>query len=300
MKNLLIVNAINAIGDFSDSVAFDADAIAAKDAALFDKNKITVNHKVDEPLEITVGNGADIMPDTFRIERKNARCVKTDYAAGGHFVGTFTVSLDGVSSYSYKEVYINITKKGAVFNERNVWTTSAHGSTASDVAADLAKNINKSMQTHGLKATVSGAVITLTGSDFTDYAISGAAVGVGTSTDPYAKAESKINGSVTTVGSIGVGTPEYVAELAMKCMADKGVNSTYVDALSKGVKESNHFTDGLGIDGSATYDIYTITYYNPRYDHNIDEPLKAVLHLAVKHSLTATDLVKALNNQSLS
>lgn len=291
MKNLLIVNAINAIGD---------DTALGLGTHLLDKNYLTIKHVVDAPLEITVGNGSQVMPDNFRIERKYLRYEKTSYAAGGNFVGTFTVSVDGVSSYLYKEVYVNIFKKGAVFNERNVWTTSAHGSTANGIAAELAKNINKSTQTHGLTATVASNVITLTGSDSTDYVIDGAAVGVGTSADPYAKTEVKISGAVTTAGSVGVGTPEYVAELAMACMGDKGVTSTYVDVLARGVKESNLFTDGLGINSAKHYDIYTLSYYNPRYDHNIDEHLKAVLHIAVDNSLTVTDFVKALTNEALS
>lgn len=307
MKNLLIINKINNVGiplgevDTSEYDATEQAAHAALEAGVTTPNYLTVEHNTNKDfINIIAGNGANVLPDIFRISRKALSFTKSTTVSSTQFVATVTCAIS--AGHNYNENFVIITKKGTVFNERNNWTISGHGTSANDIAADLAKNINRSSATSGITATVASNVVTLTGSDNVDYAVKASRVSIGTSSNEYAKSEAELSVSVTSHGAVGIGTPEYVEELAMACMGDKGVESTYVSALGMGTKESNHFTAHLGIDASKTYVVYTINYYNPRHDHNIDEPLMCKLHIAIASTETSgmTNLEKALNNQSLS
>lgn len=291
MKNLIIVN--------------DANFAVSGETFTLDLEKNTLNILFDKDsaaIEFVNGNGSEIMPDRFLIDKKFLSYTKTvpnaaydvSTAPDGYrqFSVTFTPTRD--SGYQYNEVFVIISKRGIQFNERNVWTISAHGASADEIAEKLAENINKVRDVLGIVASVSGSpgseVVTLTGTGYQDYDIAVKRESLGTTTDKYASTTVDI--LVAPIHAVKpIGDANFVKALAMAGAAERGFNSTYVDAAPTGVSKAEHFVGGLGI-GTGPYVVFNIKYYNPRHDHNIDEPLTAMLHIAIDSSLTEdiTDL----------
>lgn len=237
-------------------------------------------------LQITVGHGDMIVPDTFLVYKKDLRWDKTAYAAGTTFVGTVTC---GFTSGKFNETHVVISKLGAVFNERNVWTASGQGGSASAIATKLAANINMSTATHGLTATASGAVVTLKAAagDFTDYKIVGKNTVIDLTTNESTESDATV--AVTTKGKPGIGDKADILNRAHACIGDKGVGYTNVEAM---LDTTNFYLPSLADD--AKYNIYTLTFYNPRFDHRVDEALFQKIHIAIPTTASATVLETAL------
>ena len=77
MKNLLVINKINNVGiplgevDTSGYNNTQQTAHAALEAGVTTKNYLTVEHDTNKDfINIIAGNGANVMPDVFRISRK--------------------------------------------------------------------------------------------------------------------------------------------------------------------------------------------------------------------------------------
>lgn len=268
---------------------FAKTLVAAMSNVTTDGQLIVANNTGADFLQFVVGRGANIVPDTFVAYKKNLRWTKTLYAAGTTFVGTVTC---GFTSNKINETHVVISKCGAVLNERNVWTASGHGANAHAVAESLAKNINASTATHGLTATVDTATVTLRAAagDFTDYKL----VAKNTAIDPATNVavESDATATVTTPGKAGVGDAAFVKNLAHKCIGDKGIGYTDVDGFA--VNPAKMFVGN--IPDNVQCNIYNVTFYNPRYDHRVDEALYQTIHIAVPTSVTATILENALND----
>lgn len=237
-------------------------------------------------LQITVGHGDTVVPDTFLVYKKDLRWEKTAYAAGTTFVGTVTC---GFTSGKFNETHVVISKMGAVFNERNVWTASGQGASASAIAAKLAANINMATATHGLTATVSGAVVTLKAAagDFTDYSLVAKNTVIDLTTNVATESDATV--AVTTKGKPGVGDKTDVLNRMHACLGDKGLGYTDTEAM---LNTQNFYLPALA--DNLQCNIYTLTFYNPRYDHRIDEALFQKIHIALPTSASATVLETAL------
>lgn len=251
-----------------------------------DGQVVITNATGSDFMQITVGHGDMVIPDTFLVYKKDLRWEKTSYAEGTTFVGTITC---GFTSGKFNETHIVISKLGAVFNERNVWTASGQGDSASAVATKLAANINMATATHGLTATASGAVVTLKAAagDFTDYKIVGKNTVIDLTTNQSTESDATV--AVTTKGKPGVGDKTDILNRLHACIGDKGLGYTNVEAM---LDTTNFYLPAVANDIKCN--IYTLSFYNPRYDHRIDEALFQKIHIAVPTTVAATILETAL------
>ena len=251
-----------------------------------DGQVVITNTAGSDFMQITVGHGDTVLPDTFLVYKKDLRWEKTNYAAGTNFVCEVTC---GFTANKYNETHIVIAKLGAVFNERNVWTVSGQGNSASAIATKLADNVNKSTATHGLTASASGAVVTLKAAttDFTNYKIVGKNTAIDLTTNASVEADVTVN--VTTQGKPGVGDKTDVLNRLHACIGDKGLGYTNVEAM---LDTTNFYLPAMADDIKCN--IYTLSFYNPRYDHRIDEALFQKIHIAIPTTVTATVLETAL------
>ena len=251
-----------------------------------DGQVVITNTTGSDFMQITVGHGDMVVPDTFLVYKKDLRWEKTSYAEGTTFVGTITC---GFTSGKFNETHIVISKLGAVFNERNVWTASGQGDSASAVATKLAANINMATATHGLTATASGAVITLKAAagDFTDYKIVGKNTVIDLTTNQSTESDATV--AVTTKGKPGVGDKTDILNRLHACIGDKGLGYTNVEAM---LDTTNFYLPAVANDLKCN--IYTLSFYNPRYDHRIDEALFQKIHIAIPTTVAATVLETAL------
>ena len=251
-----------------------------------DGQVVITNTAGSDFMQITVGHGDTVLPDTFLVYKKDLRWEKTSYAEGTTFVSTITC---GFTSGKFNETHIVISKLGAVFNERNVWTASGQGDSASAVATKLAANINMATATHGLTATASGAVITLKAAagDFTDYKIVGKNTVIDLTTNQSTESDATV--AVTTKGKPGVGDKTDILNRLHACIGDKGLGYTNVEAM---LDTTNFYLPAVANDLKCN--IYTLSFYNPRYDHRIDEALFQKIHIAIPTTASATVLETAL------
>ena len=251
-----------------------------------DGQVVITNTTGSDFMQITVGHGDTVLPDTFLVYKKDLRWEKTNYSAGTTFVGTITC---GFTSGKFNETHIVISKLGAVFNERNVWTASGQGDSASAVATKLAANINMATATHGLTATVSGAVVTLKAAagNFTDYKIVGKNTVIDLTTNQSTESDATV--AVTTKGKPGVGDKTDILNRLHACIGDKGLGYTNVEAM---LDTTNFYLPAVANDLKCN--IYTLSFYNPRYDHRIDEALFQKIHIAIPTTASATVLETAL------
>lgn len=268
---------------------FAKTLVAAMSNVTTEGQLIVANNTGADFLQFVAGRGANIVPDTFVAYKKNLRWTKTAYAAGTTFEGTVTC---GFTSGKVNETYVVISKCGAVFNERNVWTASGQGTSAAAIATSLAKNINASTATHGLTATANAAVVTLkaAANDFTDYIVKAKNVVIDSAANTIV--ESDATTAVTTKGKPGVGDAAFIKNLAHKCVGDKGIGYTDVEGFA--LNPANFYIGNIADDVKCN--IYNVTFYNPRYDHRIDEALYQTIHIAVPTSVAATVLENALND----
>lgn len=273
MKQFILANTVVAKIPTSGKVTTDGQVVITNTAG-------------SDFMQITVGHGDMVVPDTFLVYKKDLRWEKTSYAEGTTFVGTITC---GFTSGKFNETHIVISKLGAVFNERNVWTASGQGDSASAVATKLAANINMATATHGLTATASGAVVTLKAAtgDFTDYKIVGKNTVIDLTTNQSTESDATV--AVTTKGKPGVGDKADILNRAHACIGDKGLGYTNVEAL---LDTTNFYLPSVANDIKCN--IYTLSFYNPRYDHRIDEALFQKIHIAIPTTASATVLETAL------
>jgi len=232
----------------------------------------------------TISDGADIVdmadlvlgrtsalggPVILPIHKLNFSYVKSVYVAGTQFVGTFTVPTPATKgTYS-----LILAKKGVLFNERSNYTASTYvstdgGLTAAQLAQKLVTQINAGTANHGATATLAGAVITITGSQFIDYAIIGADKLMG------------IDPTYTTTGKPALNDAKYIKDLANKAAADRGFNYTWSD--DRDLLYPNYDVDPLA-QPSATdvgYTVFTLRFAVPRKVKTVDEVVNQIVQVA--------------------
>lgn len=203
--------------------------------------------------------------------RKHLSYSKGTYAAATTFVGTVTLT-DPVEFADYT---IIIVKKGVKFNERNRWTATVHtglNPTKDGLGQALANQINNNTIGHGIVASYSSDVITLTAQTAgVDYAI------------VLGDAAHDFTAAVTTAGATAFGDVEYVKNLANQAAADAGFKYTATEGYAA-FGDIIYPLDPLKayISPAPTYTIYTIRFVEPReYGQARNDEVHQIVQIAV-------------------
>lgn len=240
-------------------------------------------------LQLIWGKGVDGVPSNIILDKVHLSYEKTTYRAG--VPGVYTIPLANVDFDNGHEAVVEIFKLGAVFNERNVFSTSVHktatANTAALIAAELAKQLNLVQDKTGVLASASGTNVVVTVKD-ARYPVKVVALdGSYDATGGYK--EEKIAVTETTANVIPIADTNWVKDLAHQCIGDRGVGYTEIAG-------SDLFTPIDSEINAASYNIYTVTSYAPRYDHRKDEPLYHKVHIAVPTSVSASTLEGVLTS----
>lgn len=195
--------------------------------------------------------------------------VKGTYKAATAFTAEYEVPSPGVVG----DYTLMIIKKGLKFNERNTWSPSVYvkniDMTAGALAVKLAEQINNNSNGSGVKATVSGSTLTITGIEKgVDYEVKGADELFG------------VNPTTTTHSTAAYGSAEYVADLADKACADAGFEYTYRDAYCYMYPEYplNPLAQPDTTDTGFT--IFTLKFAEPRVTKTTDEVINQIVQVA--------------------
>lgn len=200
---------------------------------------------------------------------------KSVYAASTTFSAKVTIPTP-----SEKGTYaIIVAKNGIKFNERNKWTFDEYvvnTITAATLATTLAKKVNAVTETTGIKASVTGAVITFTATEAgKDYTILPAELLTG-----------------TAVGDIVVGKPAlndaaYITDLANKAAADAGFNYTYRDVYLE-LYPNYPLNPLASADKTDTgFTVFTLRFAEPRKVKTRDEVVHQIIQVAFPTGATA-------------
>ena len=226
---------------------------------------------------MVVGNteGNRVLP----IYNNKLSYVASIYQAPTPFSQTVTVVSQGIGDYT-----LIVAKKGVGFNERNKWTSTIHvfdkdesvvsGNGKKGIAEKLADSINNNSVSSGVKATVSGAVITVTAIKAgVDYALVPA---------DYLTASTL---STATAGTCGQNTVEHIKDLHAKAAADMGFNDTqqFTELLYKGYE-----IDPLAGTPATDYgfDVVTIKFAEPRETRTVDQDVNQIIQVAFPRTST--------------
>ena len=223
---------------------------------------------------MVVGNteGNRVLP----IYNNKLSYVVSSYKAPATFSQTVTVVSQGVGDYT-----LIVAKKGVGFNERNKWTSTVHvfseDETVAAIADKLAKSINNNSVSSGVKATVSGAAITITAIKAgVDYALIPA---------DYLTASTL---GAATAGNCGQNTAEHIKDLHAKAAADMGFNDTqqFTELLYKGYE-----IDPLAGSPATDYgfDVVTVKFAEPRETRTVDQDINQIIQIAFRRTSTGAN-----------
>lgn len=232
---------------------------------------------------IVVGNqeGNRVLP----IYNNKLSYVVSTYQAPTTFTQTVTVVSQGIGDYT-----LIVAKKGIGFNERNKWTSTVHvfseDETVDSIAKKLTASINNNSVSSGVKATVSGAVITVTAIKAgVDYALVPA---------DYLTASTL---GTATAGTFGQNTAEHIKDLHAKAAADMGFNDTqqFTELLYKGYE-----IDPLAGTPTTDYgfDVFTIKFAEPRLTRTVDQDINQIIQVAFPRTSSGANAgVNTLKNK---
>ena len=316
MKQLLIVKSgtsLNAglptssdTGHTSDKEVSDLSQLTSGAITFFELgSKYALGAATTKNFGIAVGgknspNGikqnAYVIPE---VDKKTLSVVKANYVAKTNFSQILTIkyteevqaqaAAQDVQAVEYVaptpsvgDVFsIRIYKHGTVLHERNCWyfeyivKDSDISNNASTPMAITANNIAKKIkaliednESVGLSVSVSGAQMTLSNSE-RDYTV---------------EVSSNITFGSTTHYYRGVGTKEYIEDLAKQCAADKGHFYTH--------PEAHDFIPGYpDAVENVNYNIYTLRFTVGRNSAKTrDEVVNQIVHIAVPTTVTATTI----------
>lgn len=264
--------------------AIGVNGIAEGAVALYDNTgaiiKSTLTKRIPS-FSLFVGGGAfanksqynnnvlDI--DTYRLE-----VAKTVFAAGTKLNAKITVP----TPVKDKDYTITMVKPGTVLNERYKWsssTRSKEGDTATTVAKRLADELVALGKNEGFKATASGAVVTITASDYQNWSII-AGDNLYGATVTY-----------TTKGMKPVNDDAAIRALQERCIGGEGIN--YTDKNAYELYKLPEYTSASG------WVTYALTFYNGRNLRSGNtENVKSIVYLAVpvgSASITNLDAIFA-------
>lgn len=276
MKQLLIVKG---------SAALNGGAAAPTDLSGMAKGSIGFFHLDDytawlsaaatKNFGIALGGGTDarafLIPE---VDFSSLTVVKASPATGT----AKTVTVTFPTPVKGKEYTVIIAKKGVVFNERSNWTSSivASTTTAATEANKLVANINANNSIHGVKATLSGSTITLTGAVGIDFEVK------------LADELSVVTPTVTREFAQSVGQPADIKELALACAAGKGFNYLAEDGkeIYPGFPENVEDTP---------YIVYTLRFKVGRSaSKQRDEQVYQLVHIAVPQSSSSVETLDTI------
>jgi len=269
MKQLLIVSN----SDINSGVTkpTDLSTLAKGSIAFFQLDNMSA-FLADAPTNnfgIALGRGTNLLPFIIpEVDIKSLMVSKAPPTTGANKVVTFTFPTPVVG----KEYTVIIVKKGVVFNERSNWTSDvvAKTTTVATEAGNLVSAINANISVHGVKATASGATVTLTGTNEQDFEVK------------LVDNLSNVATNVTTAYKKSMGQPADIAELALACAAGKGVE--YL--ADEGKEIYPNFPEAVGTD---SYYVYTLRFKVGREAaKQRDEQVWQTVHIAVPKN-TAND-----------
>lgn len=231
---------------------------------------------------VVCGRGEDKMPINFpEVDVKTLTVSTATYSEGKNFTAELTIP----ATEKGKHYTIVVVKKGTVFNERSNWTftTMAKDTTAANVAEYLAARVNDNAHSLGLKATVSGAKITLTAVEKgKDYNVVGADELLGTTVTIKAATKAVLDKA-------------YVQDLASRCAAGKGFNYLGEDGkeIYPGYPE---------VVDSDKYVLYTLRFAVPRVGaKQRDEVVYQLLHIVMpvgSDAITTLDTIFGITRET--
>lgn len=244
--------------------SYDITKVAEGTLAFFKLSDNTlISDAVADDFCIVLGRGADEQPIMFpEVNFKSLKVSKTVASDAKIFTASITIPTPTVG----KEYTIIVVKKGVVRHERNTWTATTRATTANaeDVAKDLAKQFNASTETSDVKATVAKGKITIT------------AVKAGLDFELVGADELQgVEVTDKTVGLAGLCDKAYIQDLASRCAAGKGFNTTYRDGdtIYPGYPEKVEYDK---------YTLYTLSFAVPRVGGKTrDEVVTQVVYIAV-------------------
>lgn len=275
MKQLFICDS----GTYTANSKFeDIDKVAKGQLGLYDlstETLITSESEAAHDFAIVLGRGDGLSPRLIpEVDIKTLTVTKADSKEGKNFSASVVVPTAVVGT----KYTIILTKLGKGVNERSSWTfdTVAKATTAANVAADLAKQINANSINTGFSASVSTATITITGSNNEPCAIT------------LADGLSNVTPTVSEKGNKPVLWAEQVKELALACAAGKGFNY-----LAEGGQDLYPgFPETISTSGGGY--LYTLRFAVPRMSgKQKDEVVYQIVHLFVtKNGNLSTTLDK--------
>lgn len=216
-------------------------------------------------------------PVVLPIFKNKFSWTKSVYSAATKFKSSVTAPAgDKIGDYS-----LIIVKKGTKFNERNKWTATVHNTDvtteATALANKLAAQINLNTSSHGCKATVNEAKVTVEAIEAgVDFALVPADLLTGFTVSDKA------------TGFRAMNDASYVADLAAKAAADAGFEYTFMDDVH--YMYPNYPLDPLK--GSQAADtgfiVYTLKFAEPRNVRPVDDVVNQIIQVAFPTGTTVT------------
>ena len=219
------------------------------------------------------------------VDTSNLTFVKAAYSADTTFVSTIEIPNTVAGSGNYTIV---VSKKDVVRNERSNWSFCVQGnasSTTDTIGKALVGLINKNSKSSGVSSM--GAKME------TKYSINIIALKAGEdySVSVVDDLYSLCILTVHSAGIKGIGTVDYIKNLWRFCRGGRGMNST----KDEGSELYSGFEAEVG--STTTFDIYTLTYSNPRVSSTIingSGDVRQILHIAVPSSSTASTALNTI------
>lgn len=255
------------------------------------------NKPYTNPTAGFVGNVGDIWFENMNLnlvdENKNIKqypvlfnekpsCTITAFNDGIGYRAAF--SIPEVQPYSdYTVIFI---KKGKQFNERSNWTCTIHTGANTDnisVAKQIETYLKNNKAALQLSVELEEANIDVRGPvTGENYEIK--------------LADELLNVEINqTYGNEGIGTLEYVKDLAAKCAADAGFEYTAEDALELYPGLNFDFTNAEG-NKVEEFDILNLRFTEPRLTGTREESVYQMIHVAMPRG-QAEALARAIRGE---
>lgn len=270
MERLLFAGNVALATTPTTLAAVNAADITEGAVALYDNEGVIISEKgltKNIPMfTLFVGGGAFANKSKYTnivsdIDTRRFSYVKSDYADGTKFSAKITVP----TPVKGKDYTLTMAKAHTVLNERYKWSASERareGDTADIIAKKLSTQLNSLGKNEGFTASVTGAKITVTGTDYEAWNLIAGDSLFGAEVTTTAKAMKPINDDAA------------LKELQIRCIGGEGINSTSNDARK--LYTLPEFSNAGG------WTVFTLTFY-PHRDlrSGSTENVKTIIHLAI-------------------
>lgn len=194
------------------------------------------------------------------IDTRRFSYVKSVYDTGTKFRAEITVP----TPVKGKDYTLTMAKAHTVLNERYKWSASERareGDTSVIIAKKLSTQLNSLGKNEGFTASVTGAKITVTGTDYEAWNL--------------IAGDSLFGVTITTTKAVKpINDDAALKELQIRCIGGEGINSTSNDARK--LYTLPEFSNAGG------WTVFTLTFY-PHRDlrSGSTENVKTIIHLAI-------------------